>query len=191
MELTIIITAIVLFLEIMGVVSAIDAIMKSRTSQGAVAWVISLVTIPIIVVPLYWIFGRNKFRGYVKLRNSTDVQVRHVIDHAKALFEEKGVIDDTDNRNAMVLSQISDMPLTRFNSVDLLIDGQETFAFCCLKSRTTCWCTWPPFLFTGKPCQSAFGFIGTLMDLCTRKSCWWMTTYLRSARPISTIGLSG
>lgn len=128
MELTIIISALIAFLEIMGVVSAIDAIMKSRTSQGAVAWVIALIAMPILVVPLYWILGRNKFKGYVKLRNSTDVQVRHLIDRAKTVFEEKGVIDATDDRNAMVLEQISDMPLTRFNSVDLLIDGHETFA---------------------------------------------------------------
>lgn len=128
MELTIVIGAIVAFFEIVGVVSAIDAIMTSRTSQGAIAWVVSLVAMPVAVVPLYWIFGRNKFRGHVKLRNSTDVQVRHVIENMKAVFEEKGVIDEARHRQARALANMSDLPPTRFNTADLLIDGTETFA---------------------------------------------------------------
>ena len=46
MELTIVIGAIITVFEILGIVSALDAIMKTRTSQGAIAWAISLVTFP-------------------------------------------------------------------------------------------------------------------------------------------------
>ncbi|MEN8245638.1 MAG: cardiolipin synthase [Thermodesulfobacteriota bacterium] len=128
MELTIIIGAIITFFEVAGIISALDAIMKTRTSQGAIAWAVSLVTMPFIVVPLYWIFGRNKFRGYVKLRNSADTQARQVINGIKKIFRERDVIDDAAQyRNAVALTNMSDMPMTRFNRADLLIDGRETF----------------------------------------------------------------
>ena len=128
MELTIIVGAILTFFEVAGIISALDAIMKTRTSQGAIAWAVSLVTMPFIVVPLYWIFGRNKFRGYVKLRNSADTQARQVIDQMKKIFRQRDVIDDAAQyRNAVALTNMSDMPMTRFNRADLLIDGRETF----------------------------------------------------------------
>jgi len=59
---------IVLFVYILGLLSALNAIMTARTSQGAIAWVISLVTLPYIAVPLYWFFGRSKFNGYTAAR---------------------------------------------------------------------------------------------------------------------------
>ena len=49
---------------VLGILSALEAILKTRTAQGAVAWSIVLVGLPIVFVPLYWIFGRRKFRGY-------------------------------------------------------------------------------------------------------------------------------
>ncbi len=127
MELTIIIGAILTVFEVIGIISALDAIMKTRTSQGAVAWAVSLVTMPFIVVPLYWIFGRNKFRGYVKLRHSANTRVKHLIDGVKAAFSEKGVLEAAQHQGTQALANMSDMPLTRFNSADLLIDGKETF----------------------------------------------------------------
>ena len=54
---------------IMAIVSALEAIMNARTSQGAVAWTISLLTLPYITVPLYLVFGRNKFDGYLEQRD--------------------------------------------------------------------------------------------------------------------------
>ena len=59
-------------LHIAGFVSSIDAVMRARTSQGAIAWVISLNTIPIASLPSYWVFGRTKFQGYVLARQQDD-----------------------------------------------------------------------------------------------------------------------
>ena len=50
--------------ELLGVLSAVRAIMDTRTAQGAVAWVISLIAFPMLAVPLYWVFGRRSFQGY-------------------------------------------------------------------------------------------------------------------------------
>jgi cardiolipin synthase len=63
---------VVPMVELLGIIAAIHAVMNARTSQGSIAWGISLVTFPLIALVLYAIFGRNKFKGYVLLRNSKD-----------------------------------------------------------------------------------------------------------------------
>lgn len=46
--------------------------MSTRTPQGAVAWIVSLNTVPYVVVPAYWVFGASEFRGYVVARRDED-----------------------------------------------------------------------------------------------------------------------
>lgn len=53
-------------IEIIGLLLAADAVMRSRSSQGAIAWLFSLVAMPIIAIPLYLIFGRTRFHGYAE-----------------------------------------------------------------------------------------------------------------------------
>ena len=57
--------AIALF-HILGLVSSLHSVMSTRTSQGTIAWVVSLNTFPYLAVPAYWILGRSRFKGYVK-----------------------------------------------------------------------------------------------------------------------------
>ena len=49
----------------LGIVTAVHAVMKTRTSQGAIAWAFALITVPYLALPLYWVFGRDRFMGYV------------------------------------------------------------------------------------------------------------------------------
>ena len=56
------------FFYVSGIVLAVDAVMTGRTSQGSIAWVVSLLTFPYVAVPLYWVFGRSKYYGYVDAR---------------------------------------------------------------------------------------------------------------------------
>ena len=60
-------TVIAIF-EVLGLITAVHAIMSVRTPQGTIAWVAALVTIAPVSVPAYWVFGRNKFHGYVLAR---------------------------------------------------------------------------------------------------------------------------
>ena len=57
------IAAIVTAFYIGGVLAAIDAVMTARTPQGAVAWSISLVSMPFVALPAYLVLGRSKFEG--------------------------------------------------------------------------------------------------------------------------------
>lgn len=59
-----IIGAVLAVVEIIGILLAVDAVMRPRSSQAAIAWSIALITLPVVTIPLYLIFGRTRFRGY-------------------------------------------------------------------------------------------------------------------------------
>ena len=69
---------IVIVAHVVGFLSSIDAVMGTRTAQGAVAWVVALNAIPYVAVPAYWILGRSKFEGYVTSRQEDDSEIRHI-----------------------------------------------------------------------------------------------------------------
>ena len=51
------IAIVVPLVELLGIMAAVHAIMNARTSQGAVAWAISLITFPWLALILYAILG--------------------------------------------------------------------------------------------------------------------------------------
>jgi len=57
--------SIFILFELLGILTSIHAVMQTRTSQGAVAWIVCLIALPVVAVPAYWLFGRNRFNGYV------------------------------------------------------------------------------------------------------------------------------
>ena len=74
------IAIVVPLVELLGILAAVHAIMNARTSQGAIAWAISLITFPWLALILYAILGRNKFKGYVLLRSAKDQNIHHYIE---------------------------------------------------------------------------------------------------------------
>ena len=54
--------------HLLGALTSIHAILGVRTAQGAIAWAVSLNTVPYVAVPAYWVFGRSNFEGYLMLR---------------------------------------------------------------------------------------------------------------------------
>ena len=119
--------AIVLTFHILGLVSSIDSIMNTRTTQGTIAWVLSLNTFPYLAVPSYWIFGRTQFNGYVKAWQASDGEVDHV---ASSLLEELGPFRFTEFENrraARAAELLAETPVLSGNSVELLI-GDGIFA---------------------------------------------------------------
>ena len=121
------IAALVVLFHILGLVSALHSVMSTRTSQGSIAWAVTLVTFPYVAVPAYWVFGRSKFEGYVLARRSAD-------DRTQA-FEQEAIETGTpfllrgDDRVEAVRAgeQLAGMPVLRGNHVDLLVDGDATF----------------------------------------------------------------
>jgi len=122
-----IIAIVVPLVELLGILTAVHAVMNARTSQGAIAWAISLVTFPWLALILYAIFGRNKFKGYVLLRSSKNLDIQHYIDNIRAEAAAKDLIRQDLSESQIALTRLADMTITRYNKSRLLIDGHETF----------------------------------------------------------------
>jgi cardiolipin synthase len=118
--------AAVLF-YLLSIYFALEAIIKTRTSQGAIAWAISLLSIPFIALPCYLVFGRNKFDGYLKQRPEIEAESKRLTEGTSGTIE-KHIIAASDNTHLYTsLIKLASMPATRGNMVELLIDGQDTF----------------------------------------------------------------
>lgn len=112
----------------LGFISSVQALLSARTSQGAIAWIVSLNTFPYVAVPAWWVFGRSKFEGYVLGRRAEDselgaalaAKIARVAPHAVELASERGGIE--------ALERLADLPFLGGNRVELLIDGERSFA---------------------------------------------------------------
>jgi cardiolipin synthase len=117
----------VLFLEVCGIACAFHALLYTRTSQGAIAWSLFLVAMPVAGLPVYLIFGRNKFHGYVDARRVGTAAV-HEISRSLIDYEPEHMASfDPEESSYGAFQKMTRMPLTRRNTAELLIDGEATF----------------------------------------------------------------
>ena len=114
-------------LEVLGVLSAMHAVVHSRTSQGSIAWVLSLLTFPFFALPLYWIFGRRRFEGYVDARRSGNSEIIHYGQELNAKAAPFVTRLPEELSRLKVLEKLAYMPFSRSNQVTLLVNGEETF----------------------------------------------------------------
>lgn len=118
---------------LLGIISAIDAIMTTRTSQGATAWALALVLIPFISLPLYWVFGSAKFDEYVKALRALDREIHSRIEAARGgalvdvLVKLEDEPDDRTRGELKAFEALATVPMTNGNSASLLINGKATF----------------------------------------------------------------
>jgi len=115
------------FFYVSGIVLAVDAVMTVRTSQGSIAWVVSLLTFPYVAVPLYWVFGRTKYRGYVDARRTESKDMEPIIERIVPQMLDYIVHPKHPGMNFRVMEELAAMPFTRANEAELLVDGEQTF----------------------------------------------------------------
>lgn len=123
------IPVVIFTVEFLGILSAAHAVMNARSSQGAVAWAISLITFPYVTLPLYWTLGLHKFHGYVEAYRTvggdyychiqqtfyeTSIKFKAILPHPLASLP----------RTAKALAWV---PFTCGNATELLIDGEQTY----------------------------------------------------------------
>ena len=125
--LTEIVAMTVVLFHVLGIASALEAIIKVRTAQGAIAWVISLLTFPYVAVPCYWVFGRNKFDGYLEQRLQIEQESLSLIAQTSSTIDQHIVPASDDSSLYSSLFYLARMPATSGNQVELLIDGKATF----------------------------------------------------------------
>lgn len=117
-------------IETLGVLAAIHALFTVRTAQGALAWAVSLIFMPVLTLVPYLIFGRNKFSAYIKSRRQVDNEMHQATFNIDWRGWVKEVIQENpDQRYSSVKAfyELTGMPLLANNNVQLLINGQQTF----------------------------------------------------------------
>ena len=109
----------------LGLISAVDSLMRTRTSQGAIAWIVALITFPWLSVPRT---GSSAARSSTAIErcgnNSTPARGADRID-AEVLAPF--VRDVSASHDALAGAQLAKLDYLTGNAVELLIDGRETF----------------------------------------------------------------
>jgi Phosphatidylserine/phosphatidylglycerophosphate/cardiolipin synthases and related enzymes len=106
---------------LLAVVCAVREILNSRTSQGSIAWLLSLALLPIPTVFLYLVFGWKLFDDYATDRIQNGRADRPL--RAKDL----ALVDRETDAKWPVQVAVSELPFLKGNDVELLVDGQATF----------------------------------------------------------------
>ncbi|MEY8828311.1 cardiolipin synthase [Sedimentitalea sp. XS_ASV28] len=102
---------------------AFKAIQTARTSQGAVAWTVFLVALPVIAVPSYLFLGSWRFRGYIVARREVSEIVTGIKRHADINRRPEEELTEA----TRAFEAIAGLPVVSGNDVSLLIDGAATF----------------------------------------------------------------
>lgn len=112
----------------LGIAHAAHAVMNVRSSQGAIAWGISLVTFPWLAIPLYWILGRTKFHGYAEALRLVYAQ-HHKL--ARQTYNDIAKFQVPLSNKIATLQPLAEtftgVPFTSGNAAELLIDGKRTY----------------------------------------------------------------
>jgi cardiolipin synthase len=120
---------LVALLHLAGLLLALRAVMTARTSQGAIAWAVSLVEFPYIAVPLYLLIGHSRFEGYVTARRHGRRAINKLAADLVQRLQSWRVAEDDDARARLgAVERLAGLPITRGNRVRLLVDGDEAFA---------------------------------------------------------------
>ncbi len=120
-------TLIIAFCHLLGALTSVHAILDVRTSQGAIAWAVSLNTCPYVAVPAYWVFGRSNFEGYVMLRRNSKAEMSDAEQRVAHDVLAMRPSPDAEPVSATLLEKLAKLPATRGNHTELLIDGEATF----------------------------------------------------------------
>ena len=115
-------------IQLLGIVSAIRAVMEARTPQGAIAWAVALVAFPYVALPLFWVFGKRKFEGYVIERRDALSKSSPIVAQAYQALIDRNLLVTSDHTRQLPFERLAKMPFTTGNDSELLIDGEATYA---------------------------------------------------------------
>ena len=118
---------IVPMVHVLGFAHAAHAIMRVRTPEGTIGWVMALIAIPYLAVPLYWILGRSKFRGYVLARRAKDGPLAKTFSEVRQSLKTCEYHEDPAHPLLRPSAKLAGLPVTTGNELELLIDGSAAF----------------------------------------------------------------
>ena len=106
---------------LLALVFAVSEIFRSRTSQGSIAWILSLLILPFPMTLIYAIFGLKLFDDYAAVQTHSGRVLR------KVRAAKTKILDQPATDEWPVLANVSQLPFLGGNDVELLIDGEATF----------------------------------------------------------------
>ncbi|MDB5562435.1 MAG: Cardiolipin synthetase [Hyphomicrobiales bacterium] len=118
---SIIVATLVFAVYVLAFVCAVREVMVSRTSQGSIAWLISLILLPFPTAFLYMVVGWKHFDDYKA------VQFGNARVDRPGRTRDLVLVDEETSKRWPVLTQVSQLPFLAGNEAELLIDGQATF----------------------------------------------------------------
>lgn len=122
------VSLLVIIIYFVGVMAALDALYLARVPQSAIAWGISLITFPYVVLPFYWVFGRTHFVGYrEKIKQFSSLYENELSAYYQTLSEFVAPPSQIGSVFEHSFEAIANDQFKLGNNVDLLIDGQEFF----------------------------------------------------------------
>jgi cardiolipin synthase len=127
MSYTLLFSLLLTTFHAVGIATALHALYNSRSSQGAIAWVLFLMIVPLLAVPAYFVFGQTRFAGYRE-------RIKAMVDAHRAIFSEyrsrlaEHRVVGQSGREMDPLEHIAGADILSGNKLDLLIDGEQTFA---------------------------------------------------------------
>ena len=127
--ITVTYTLALTILQIAGWAAAVHAIMNSRTPQAALGWAVGLSLLPLVALPLYLVFGQSRFSGYELASTRADTplgrrkrEVRDMAARHRCSFRRE--FSDL----TTLCEQLSELPTTGGNRLELLVNGERTFS---------------------------------------------------------------
>lgn len=111
----------------LAVYSAARAILHTRTAQGSAAWVLGLLLMPVLTLPLYWVFGHTRFQGYVHRRRT---RMARADEHLRAREALDASLDEPEGPFSglhTLARRLGAGGFTRGNRLRLLCDGEAGY----------------------------------------------------------------
>ena len=118
---------VLIIIYLFSFIAIVDAILHSRTSEGAMAWTISLITLPLLSLPCYILFGRRTYDKYIEARQHADKEINFTAQILQKSIQPYQYPLTNEENKLQVLQNLAPLPFTSSNEVELLIDGKEAF----------------------------------------------------------------
>lgn len=111
----------------LGFFLAGHAILKVRASQSAIAWAMALSLFPSVGIPLYFLLGARRFKGYVLSRRRGELDIQQITKHlapklAPYMFQKSEIPE-----SMRVLQHLAKFPFTNKNHTEILLNGEQTY----------------------------------------------------------------
>ena len=121
-----VLAAALVAIQIGAIWAVFRAIRESRTPQGAVGWVVFLLAAPYVALPVFLFLGRRRLNGYPAAKRAIRPAIAALAAPAPPLAE--AVPCPEGFRLAQGFARLAGVPVTQGNGVELLVDGDSTFA---------------------------------------------------------------